>query len=96
MKRKLYKNVNLKSGVVLKKGTPALLLPTNDDRICRAIVDGQEYRLWWTSVIRPPSIDTLMAQEMDGVVDSIGGCRVEPDGHDEYGYPSWLLAVGVI
>lgn len=96
LKRKLYRDVKLKSGEVLKKGTPIFVAPTNDDTICLASFGTTDYKFRWSTVIRPPSIETLMEQEMDGVCDSIRGCRVEPDGHDDHGYPSWLLALGVI
>lgn len=96
--RKLYKNISLKSGEVLKRGSEVRLVPHHKegDRLCVALINGKEHVLRWSSVIRPPSMECLMRQEMDGVCDSIRGCRVEPDGHDEQGYPSWLLALGVI
>ena len=31
----------------------------------------------------------------DGVSDSVFGERVEPDGYDERGGPSWLMAMGI-
>jgi hypothetical protein len=43
-----------------------------------------------------PTLDTLMKWSFDGVCDAIDGCRVEPDGTCPHGYPSWLLARGLI
>ena len=38
----------------------------------------------------------LERASMDSVVDSMTGESVEPDGHDAYGFPSILLAAGLI
>ena len=46
--------------------------------------------------IKEPSLKTLEKCNNDGWCKSIFGKRVEPDGHDEYGSPSWLLLIGVI
>lgn len=45
---------------------------------------------------KQPSESTLMRWDNDGYSKSIMGKRVEPDGYDEYGSPSWLLALGLI
>lgn len=45
---------------------------------------------------KQPSESTLMKWDNDGYSKSVMGHRVEPDGHDEYGSPSWLLALGLI
>jgi len=43
-----------------------------------------------------PSFNTLERWMNDGVCKTPTGARVEPDGHDEYGSPSWLLVLGLI
>lgn len=43
-----------------------------------------------------PTINTLMKWSYDGACDAVDGCRVEPDGTCPHGYPSWLLANGLI
>ena len=43
-----------------------------------------------------PSISYLQKQELDGVCSTVNGKRVEPDGFDEFGAPSWLLVLGLI
>lgn|GEM_PF-2195672 len=43
-----------------------------------------------------PDIETLMAQEMEGVCEATDGCLVEPDGVCPHGHPSWLLHLGLI
>ena len=45
--------------------------------------------------IKQPSIKTLQKWEYNGISKSVFGKTVEPDGHDEYGSPSWtLLLIG--
>jgi hypothetical protein len=43
-----------------------------------------------------PDMDTLEEWMSDGGCESVMGEWVEPDGHDCYGSPSWLLAYGMI
>lgn len=43
-----------------------------------------------------PSDEDLDHWVCDSVCESIMGEMVEPDGHDEHGSPSWLLALGLI
>jgi hypothetical protein len=46
---------------------------------------------------KPPSIAKITRDEQQyGVCETPLGNRVEPDGHDEYGAPSWMLVMGVI
>jgi hypothetical protein len=46
--------------------------------------------------MRVPSLKTLERWSFDGIAESVFGERVEPDGHDQYGSPSWLLFFGYI
>lgn len=48
------------------------------------------------SAFRAPSIKTMEKWSEEGIAKSIGGKRVEPDGHDENGLPSWMLVMGII
>jgi hypothetical protein len=52
--------------------------------------------LWPTPTVEKPSLDDLMDQESDGVVETTDGCEVEPDGMCEHGHPSWLMRLGLI
>lgn len=45
---------------------------------------------------KPPSPNTMMKWDMDGVAKSVLGRKVEPDGWDQNGSPSWILAMGLI
>jgi len=99
MKVTLYKDIRLKNGSVLQKGRKALIFPREQsDRTCHVkMVDtGDLYVLYYTSVIEPPDLNDLMSEDLDGVVESIDGEMVEPDGHSPDGFPSWLLALGML
>lgn len=45
---------------------------------------------------RIPNEKTLQKWNNEGVCKSVLGNKVEPDGHDQYGAPSWLLTFGLI
>ena len=97
MKTKLYQDIKLKSGEVLVKGLMVEARPyPNKDNGCIVNVDGKEYKLRVTSVKRPPSLKMLEKWTMDGVAESVSGCRVEPDGKDADGWASWLMVAGII
>ena len=51
---------------------------------------------WLKGFKKTPSFKSLEKQSYDGVAKSVLGNRVEPDGFDQYGSPSWLLVAGVI
>ena len=40
--------------------------------------------------------EKLLYKMSDGIAKSVLGKRVEPDGYDQYGSPSWLLVAGLI
>lgn len=46
--------------------------------------------------LKMPSLATLERYSDDGIAKSVFGARVEPDGWDAQGSPSWLLVAGVI
>jgi hypothetical protein len=46
--------------------------------------------------IEMPDIETLEEWSNDGICESVFGERVEPDGWDADGSPSWLLVLGYI
>jgi len=49
-----------------------------------------------TGFKQPPTMKTLERWVNDGVASSITGQKVEPDGYDQYGFPSWLIVMGLI
>ncbi len=45
---------------------------------------------------KAPGLATLERYSDAGVAKSVFGARVEPDGWDASGSPSWMLAIGII
>ena len=43
-----------------------------------------------------PHYETIGRMAMAAVVDALDGCSVEPDGRCPHGYPSWLVALGIV
>lgn len=48
----------------------------------------------WERTLKHPSLQTMERWSCDGVAKALDGCRVEPDGHCEHGFPSWILYLG--
>jgi hypothetical protein len=55
-----------------------------------------ENSLWPEPTEEEPSMEQLEEWGFDGVVEATDGCRVEPDGVCDHGYPSWFIQLGVI
>ena len=86
--------VTLKSGRIVTSGTEVVEwgykgIPTMCRLECGAIVRIR-------SAFKPPRFETLERWMIDGVARSVGSKRVEPDGVDDEGSPSWLIALGMI
>lgn len=97
MNAKTEKEIKTKSGEILPKGSPVTFLGEKAPHLC--LVQGnraEPYKIRITSAFESPSMEELEEQSNDGVCDSILGERVEPDGYDEHGSPSWLLAMQLI
>ncbi len=93
---KTEKVIKLKAGGELPKGLPVTFEPGKDST-CLVHGDRVEpYRVRITSAFRAPSMESLEEWCCDSICESVGGDRVEPDGHGEHGDPSWLLALGMI
>lgn len=43
-----------------------------------------------------PDMDQLDEWAFDSVCEALDGCEVEPDGRCPDGYPSWLIALGIM
>jgi hypothetical protein len=65
-------------------------------RLCVVTIEGRTFKTAWQNVIKQPGEKTLEKASYDGFCRSIGGKKVEPDGWDEHGFPSWLLALGYL
>ena len=80
----------------------AKIIVWSKERGVRTLKEGvsvDSYRAKYPSVIvvkRVPTVATMEKWVSDGVARSIDGCRVEPDGECEHGYPSWLMALGFV
>jgi hypothetical protein len=48
----------------------------------------------WERTLKEPSVQTMERWSCDGVAKAIDGCKVEPDGHCQHGFPSWILYLG--
>ena len=106
VKAKASKDIKLKSGGVLAKGT-AVTITWPDDRrpsLARVVSSDLDFRISSKNLVgyfgRPfvkvPTISALMKMSNDGIVKSLTGERVEPDGYGNDGSPSWLLVLGYI
>lgn len=49
-----------------------------------------------TGFINQPSFATLEKWNNDGIVKSLTGKKVEPDGFGPDGFPSWMIVLGII
>ena len=93
---KTQKEIKLKTGETLPKGLPVTFC-ADKNTIC--LVHGQReepYRIHISAAFKTPSMRQLERWTFDSVCESVAGEVVEPDGHDEHGSPSWLLALGMI
>ena len=97
MQKTLYKDIPLKSGETLTKGTKVTVraIPGND-RACMINNGTRDYQLRYTSVFKVPSMRCIEEPISESVCSTPAGSRVEPDGHDQYDFPSWLLILGMI
>jgi hypothetical protein len=43
-----------------------------------------------------PDVHTLNDWIQQGGCEALDGCWIEPDGHCEHGYPSWLIYMDLI
>lgn len=93
---KTQKDIKLKDGSTLPKGLPVTFI---QDIPSRCLVQGERpepYRVRISSAFKTPSMASLEKWSMDSICKSVAGKRVEPDGWDDVGSPSWLLALGLI
>ena len=107
MKKKLLRTVTLKSGLEFKVGTmmeltfkcvhsngspwPGMVRATDEN--------GKQFvteNLFNNFGFKPPTIKTMEKWSESGIARSVFGKKVEPDGYDSEGSPSWLLVMGLI
>jgi hypothetical protein len=99
------REIKLKSGEVLNIGdTLEFIQCINDGRSVEVNSPklGRQLKLgmisFATKVLgkKVPSLSTMEKWSDDGIARSVQGQKVEPDGFDGDGFPSWMLVVGII
>ncbi len=94
---KTFRDIPLKSGEVIPKGSQITFIGRfpKTDRTGVFNWNGRELRMRYTNVFKAPTMRSLERWTYDGIAESVLGNRVEPDGWDSYGAPSWLLVAGM-
>ena len=95
------KEIKLKDGTVIPEKYNGNV--HFDDHLCYFDYNGHEVKLKNTNLHRYfyevtpyPDVEQLEEWVNDGICETVLGNPTEPDGHDEHGAPSWLLALGMI
>jgi hypothetical protein len=105
MKTKLIKQLKTKSGEIIEAGRGVVVKWDDytgkaslyfEGREKRVVVSNERLHKYISEAREPMGMEELEDAVNDGVCESILGERVEPDGHDEHGSPSWLLSMGMI
>lgn len=97
MMKTLYKDIPLKSGDILTKGSKVTVRSIPDNyRACIVNNGVRDYQLRYTSVFKTPSMHCLEKYSYDSICSTPAGNQTEPDGYDDEGFPSWLLILGMI
>jgi len=101
---KASRSFKLKCGIIIPKGERLTIEPhpASPDQIalCKA-KNRDPFRIAYkhlsslTTDIEEPDMQEIEDGVFDGECYSVTGQSVEPDGHDEYGFPSWLLVLGI-
>ena len=107
MKLTNSKEIKFKNGLVVPAGTVCEVRFDGNTTVCE-LAGGTaggiptSVKLRCSSLPRyftkfkAPSLKTMEKWSDDGVAKSMLGQRVEPDGFDSEGSPSWMLVVGII
>ena len=99
------RDIKTKSGLVILANSACALAfsqTTNQMPVCLVSANGVSINVRpshlpaYFSRFKAPSMRTLEKWVNDGICKSVLGKTVEPDGYDEDGSPSWLLALGMI
>ena len=98
-------NFKLKDGRSFEKGAAFKIIPSLDrpdfGALCFPRPTGAAFKIQYTRLpklfedFHPVTEAELREAVFDCYCPSITGQDVEPDGHDEHGFPSWLLALGI-
>lgn len=103
---RLKMDIRLKTGEVVPQGStatvefdpdnPALAILKVEGRDQPVKVSTVNLHSYLAGFNMRPSMSTLEKWSNDGVARSVAGQRVEPDGWDSRGTPSWLLVLGFV
>lgn len=107
---KVKTDLKLKNGEVIPVGSDLVLkeihAPSRFEIAAGVTVWSEklnrDIKLSWTGFAvkvlgkKVPSLNTLEKWSNDGIARSIGGAKVEPDGVDSNGFPSWFIVMGII
>lgn len=104
VKAKVKRRLVSKGGSVIEAGdiVDVSMYSGSDGRVilqsdgCRIIIRSDSCYDKLEGFMKEPSMRVLGRWVDDGIAKSIRGKRVEPDGHDSDGFPSWLLVLGII
>jgi hypothetical protein len=99
MIKTLPKDIKLKSGETLLKGTKVTVAPIEgSDHGCLVTMpDATTHRLSYQSVFKAPSTTTLSKWEWEkSACKTPAGKWTEPDGHDPEGFPAWTRIMGFV
>ena len=105
MKGTLKVELKLRDGTVLQKGDIYEVIPPVREAPWESFIAldiDKQVRINTTKLGRCfkefeiITMGKLQEAVMDGVCQSMTGCDVEPDGWDRHGFPSMLLAMGMI
>jgi len=66
------------------------------DALNRNLLISMEFFIQVLLNVKRPTIKTLEKWQSDSIANSIVGEKVELDGYDQYGFPSWVLYMGLI
>jgi hypothetical protein len=100
MKKRLFKDIHLKSGKTLPKGLYVEVEPINEFT-CKVLSDIESpgflktYFFKYTSVFPAPSQAQLVKWMMNMNAKTPAGKTVEVDGFDPEGFPSWLIILHI-
>ena len=103
----MIKDFKNKKGFVINKGEPVELEFADDTyKLVRIYKKGQYERKgavltqnlhkWVRGATKPPGYSAMEKMAERGIAKSVLGKKVEPDGLDPYGSPSWLMALGIV
>ena len=107
MTKTLTRDIKTKKGIVFAAGEKVTVAFDVKNPLCdvktsgvysATTSDGRRFisANFATIGLKMPSLATLERYASEGIAKSVFGARVEPDGWDAQGSPSWLLVAGVI